>query len=130
VGHQHRPHQRPAGAAAAPGAPDVDVLHVSCFVQEKGIYMLAFVILIGMHHTCVMQQVFYCQLCLASTLLRARAAAGKLAWGTSIGRTSDLLVLPLRQVRDILMCYLSLVLFSKKKLLVGGCYLWWHAPHM
>jgi hypothetical protein len=24
-----------------------------------------------------------------------------LAWGTSIGRASDLLVLPLRQVRDI-----------------------------
>jgi hypothetical protein len=31
--------------------------------------------------------------------LRARATEGKLAWGTSIGRTSDLLVLPLRQVR-------------------------------
>jgi hypothetical protein len=31
--------------------------------------------------------------------LRARAAAGKLAWGTSIGRVDDQLVLPLRQVR-------------------------------
>jgi hypothetical protein len=33
--------------------------------------------------------------------LRARAAAGKLAWGTSIGRTSDKLVLPLRQVGGV-----------------------------
>jgi hypothetical protein len=33
--------------------------------------------------------------------LRARAAEGKLAWGTSIGRANDLLVLPLRQVRRI-----------------------------
>jgi hypothetical protein len=43
--------------------------------------------------------------------LRARAAEGKLAWGTSIGRTSDLLALPLRQVRDIIVssCNMSLL---------------------
>jgi hypothetical protein len=59
VGHQHTPHQRPAGAATAAAAPSFYVLPVPC-----------------------------CQLWLAGQ-----------AWGTSIGRTSDLLMLSLRQVR-------------------------------
>jgi hypothetical protein len=43
--------------------------------------------------------------------LRARAAEGKLAWGTSIGRTSDLLVLPLRQVCYNVVCHFLLLCF-------------------